>query len=731
MKKICSLFLLFLLATPSFALEKVAVWFSDEDFDVKKVNKNFQKMALEKTISEKKEKEKEKEIQKEEEKMEIIIDAFLKKQNSIEKLEKLKYRLDKIYYSDLYYKQKEKIRIFLDLLSDKVIEKIEDLKKQEKIKKAKKVEEKINLKNISKEEKEKFKKQMLKLQNIIKKETFNYIDNSAKNIEKYLYVKEKWNLKLNLKADIKDSWKFNFIMNLKDYISNTQFLDNSLKTDLDILFKWKNTKNQDMVLNISAYLEFIEKDWKRYLLIKNFSQDWKNVTKDITMSLAIFEGILNKWKFIKIPENYNDSMVNNFFKNLSKENLKQGVSKALEKPLFTAYKKVKNRYYLIPTQQTCDLFIKTISSVNPYIFYGKNSCDEDTYKELLINMEDNNFEIYLENGEIGFIAHEKNIEKAQGFFKIQKEELKQINLTIIPNQKIYPKEKFVFNYEKNKEITNYLNIDKGNVFNNTKIVLDSKNNIKSVNIVWKSVNYPEIKYNFNYKDKKIEWSFNVKDNKKDLFNLDFSWTIDTNHIKINSDFSYLDFLTKQRSEVRDMLRYADLKSLQSALEIYFMDSALYPTKKDLKNVINNYISKFPKDPLGNVEINWCKFGYKYEIWEDNMSYRLSACTENWKKIEIWNFNSNFKVKESFYINWYTTWVKREKEEIKKNIWKITLESDLTDNKDNLDFKLNIKQNWKEFLDINLTNTWTREYKKEEIQAPQDYIDYGKTLMQTY
>jgi hypothetical protein len=75
------------------------------------------------------------------------------------------------------------------------------------------------------------------------------------------------------------------------------------------------------------------------------------------------------------------------------------------------------------------------------------------------------------------------MEKLEAFMQFSKNNLNQINIEVIPPQKKYPEEKFLFNYEKNKEIKMFLNANKKEVFYDVNIELDRLNKIKTAKII--------------------------------------------------------------------------------------------------------------------------------------------------------------------------------------------------------------------------------------------------------
>lgn len=83
-----------------------------------------------------------------------------------------------------------------------------------------------------------------------------------------------------------------------------------------------------------------------------------------------------------------------------------------------------------------------------------------------------------------------------------------------------------------------------------------------------------------------------------------------------------------RSRGRDAQRKADLRQIQSALELYRSDSIGYPANLPAcgaQFALNGtvYMQKIPCDPT-----NTAPFQYKYQSAFGNAAYTLGACLEN-------------------------------------------------------------------------------------------------------
>ncbi len=242
-------------------------------------------------------------------------------------------------------------------------------------------------------------------------------------------------------------------------------------------------------------------------------------------------------------------------------------------------------------------------------------------------------------------------------------------------------------------------------------------------------------------------------NWKEYLKITHSWKYEKDYLEFNNKIDLSEnpinsIYLKQTEKARDLTRRSDLRSLQGAIEQSYQDEQEYPSKENFEKLLSSYLWKIPKDPSWNIEINWCKFWYTYEVWDDknwikNQKYRISSCVENsdnyqartdkWidnKKIELWIdiWSNNFK--EKFYINWYKTWTKKEikSKDVKAEI-NLNILVDTKNNKNNSNLYIDYIE-WKnKILEIKMQNKWTIEYKQTEIKAPNNTMTIQELMTQ--
>lgn len=91
-------------------------------------------------------------------------------------------------------------------------------------------------------------------------------------------------------------------------------------------------------------------------------------------------------------------------------------------------------------------------------------------------------------------------------------------------------------------------------------------------------------------------------------------------------------LNNARARARDTRRVADIKQIQTALELYYNDLGSYPTAVAVNTAIasgsNVYMSSVPKNPLPNEANCTAGFEYAYSIPSGGSAtntYNLTYC----------------------------------------------------------------------------------------------------------
>jgi len=86
-------------------------------------------------------------------------------------------------------------------------------------------------------------------------------------------------------------------------------------------------------------------------------------------------------------------------------------------------------------------------------------------------------------------------------------------------------------------------------------------------------------------------------------------------------------LNSARAKARDSRRLADIKQIQTALEMYYSASSTYPANLTDATFLSDYMKNVPTDPQGsNVsDCTGATEAYTYTQTESGQSYTLNYC----------------------------------------------------------------------------------------------------------
>lgn len=270
--------------------------------------------------------------------------------------------------------------------------------------------------------------------------------------------------------------------------------------------------------------------------------------------------------------------------------------------------------------------------------------------------------------------------------------------------------------------------DFDNYYNGEKYKFQNNLSLNNTVLLWKSYFYVD--------DKKV-------------IEIDHNWVYKKDYLEFNNNFEsnkLYSLVAWDSAEARDSKRITDLQELNFTVNDFYYDNAEYPSIDKIQDAIDTYSYYSLSDPLWNVEIDWCKFWYTYEVWPDeywneNWKYRLSTCLEwdsnktsnDWwiddNKYEIWKDIWKDDFWKIVYINWYTSWEKREliEEVIPVLSWNLNFKIDWTNNKGDFNFYVDLSSDNKKIFDFEVDNKSVRTYKDIEIKAPTNYIDSSEVF----
>ncbi len=723
MKKIfIFMILLFITSSSSFAVMNDIGIEVENEIEVEENLKNLLKI-IEKYDDDSEENKK---INKQLGKIKNNINIFLKNTNEIEKLEKIKnnieeisevyglnlfknyeielYKIDGNFYNDKTLKQK----YFLEILYKKITKKIIDLKVAEKLK---------NNWN-------KFLEIDKKISNI-QRQIWNYWIKQVENIYKYTKLKQEWNFKILFQMGWKDFPKFLWWLKLDNYLYKKDFLDFQFKSDINWLFKDDNNK-----INYEYFVDLIMKEDAYYVLFKNININWLKWEKGEEMNNFItMTKLLLDWKtYIKIPSPtwmlYKEISKNYFF--INEEKLKEKIKYLFAKRYFKVYKKVENKYIMTPTIELCNLVVDDFLDKEYNFETNTYFCAEKQYKKFLENYEKQWFEIYIENWKIWFSINETEIWN----FKMENTILKEFKIDLSKIKNI-SKQLVDFNtlnieYIKDKEFKIYSNFSNESFFNlnitdrkiKTSFILYMDNNWVSWRIDWK------LSENWNIKDLdiKVRTIFKKSLYLKDDYNKNTLKDLLKILKKINKNIN-IKYISKE--EDKKKMQKLDPEIIKILGDKYNPFPAILKIS-NIENYDYNTIDKwfllskiFDENFWDLKEEKKDFYDFSFNLKEKNINTNFKLFKKTWEEI----FSSSGKwtyTDWKFDLDFVLKWVKiiNSKAKIYLDIfWK----------NNNFKFSLDIKWEDENYSKMLIENTWTIEYTKQEIKAPDKYKNFEEII----
>ncbi|MBF0913548.1 hypothetical protein HXK64_01075 [Candidatus Gracilibacteria bacterium] len=403
------------------------------------------------------------------------IDAFLEKNKSVETLEKLISRIETVKQSGKVKDEFTSALVNYIYLSAQ--KSLNDLKAKE-LKETDVKNTGILNPTISEADKKVAAERILKIQN-------DFYNTVKAEFEKYnklylenAYAKQKGDFKFELSArDIDEKNTLYQKLNLKDLESQTSGSDAELRAKVEVETKTKSDGKIDLNVNVDSNLEAIIKGDDVYLLLKTINvKDNFGTDKEFTQFLDKLKEISASNKYLKIG-NEEYKQLQGLMGNNPDSQLNE-LKKLTEKPLFEAYKKEGNKYYLRPTQDSCALNKSLGSISDPF----KEKCSDAEYKKEVQNFAKNT-EIYLtmdgDDSRLDITGNDEYV-KAKGYLSFSSKELKEVKFDLnFPSVKNENNATASLYYKKNSELNFNFKSKEANITFESK--LNGENNFSYIN----------------------------------------------------------------------------------------------------------------------------------------------------------------------------------------------------------------------------------------------------------
>ncbi len=714
--------------------------------------------------------------------------AILEKIKTITKLKNWKVSWDEKLNSELIN--------CLVLVIDKKIENITTAKKIN-------ILSQINNPLLTKEELKKVGDEIVKIQINLLNSTKTAADNWINDFIKSLNSEKTGNIKLNIEWSWAMIWNWKGELNIKDINSRSANFDSQLEAQIDLLVESSMRWSKNMKTQFSSFVNFINKDGNMYLLLQKLKYSWLeefDYSWKMNTLLTKLKALWDKNQYVKIEDKQSE-MALAMFKNFDTNTIYNEANKILIKPMLKPYKKEGNKYLLVPTKEYCDSMKYLSYKLSQY---WDKICSDDEYSSMIESvMVSWNLYIIIdwtdkhlwwdinENWTVWYVKiyfSDKIITKA--LVKVDNvswKDTSKLEITYIKWQKLdydidltsnkdkinisfksllsgedtfnkidfianIPNEWFKWNFKlENKKFNGSIELTNNNIKLNWNLSweLNNLDDLVSLNFIVKATIDSRSNFDMNYvlMNEIITWTMSYKENNSELIGVKSTWKYKKEYIELNNIIT-LWLYWQQVWKGRDASRIANINALRWAIEQYYQDDSEYPSVKDF-NKIKVYIPQIPKDPLWNVEINWCKFGFIYEVWPDsnwikNQIYKLSTCLEDnwniiWKanntmdwwsdnnRIEVWVVLKNWIYWEKYYINWYKNWTKYNADASKNPYMNINTKIEWNMNKNKLNLYIDYNSDdW--YFKFNLNADSKVESKSDiKINAPTNTINLNDLM----
>lgn len=616
------------------------------------------------------------------------IDKFVKMHSkNSELMYKLDERLwkvqDKIYFEGA---DKETTAI-VQYLSAKLRVELNRIEKEERLveelEKSKKVQEVLST-TISESEKRKAEREILKLQNTILEHGNSTIEKILGEFEKYTKVQENGDFSMDFSMDqerlLFGQWvSADMNLEIKDYESKTNVFDSQFNGNVIGNINIDAGTWSEVQMSVETYFDFIQKDGIMYFYVDETTfnvegdriEDFSEI-QDIIASLNTFS---KEGKYVRIWDEELWEIVANL-RTYQPENLFGTAKIAMEIPMFEAYKKNGNTYFLKPTQHLCSTMKDLAGKFDP--FFGWE-CTKSQYEKFLWEYLDMNWELTLTLDSRSNTLRYAGIQNPWKSSEIEflteiqynSSEVKSVTFNITPNQKQYPAEGLSFDYQKGKSLDFSFSADEIEILASS--ILTIKNEIHSMDgtisqngeqIAFLNIKKDDITAGVNYTGKWYDWD-------TDEYRDSYTVSMDMNGTWDGQWFEKLDML----------LEYNDLISPEN----YGTFELMYgmTTQNSLTGtviIVDNSEEAFTMKMNGELEAEYADLNILMMI-EDGDSGEIE----------------------------------------------VGLMYDLRDNKSNMIIDLDIDIEEDLMFDMNLENRAIRKEFDGEIIAPEKYIDFNELL----
>jgi hypothetical protein len=537
--------------------------------------------------------------------------------------------------------------------------------------------------------------QLIKIQKSLLEQWVDNFEKVLWELEKYTNYEEKGNFNLNLDVNHKTLWKSKVKVKLEDYIYKNYNFDTQFKSKVEAIFEATQNWKEEIKMTFSAFIDYIIKDQNYYVLLKNLNIKNNEQNQEIKVFIEKAKQLASKNKYIQIEDKNAKKIINQIVQFTPQNILKQG-NEIVKKPLFKAYKKEWNKYYLVPSKYGCDTGKKLSQTFDPF---NGNTCTDNQYKSLLEDINKSKIKIYIDfsnrNTQIGFESDVEDMKELKWEISFSDKYIEEINFSAIPDQKKYPNESASLNYKRNKILDAKFYANKWLLSLSLKSSLDKNNNFSEIDL---KANLSYFVAELKLYNNKIIGKYNLEDwNNKIVWII--SWKTNYNNRLNRLNIS---------NQIINLWKYSPFENL-TTFE--------YNNGNSIE-LNNKYSSEWSKSELNsNIDLKNRKINGSTKFYIKDKEY---FTIEHNGKIEknLFELNNKFELKEEaskMFMKWFDPMLLDS--DVKKINMNINLKTDIRWNKNNWYIYIDLNIDTNKVIEIELDNKSTKIYKDIKIQAP--------------
>ena len=429
-----------------------------------------------------------------------------------EKLREFSKNISNAKYKLAYSKswKSKRILAILNYLEAKVNYELKKIAAQADEKLEKTLEE-VKNPSISSSDKKKVEAEIVKIQSNLFENWVKNFWTLTKEFEKLTNYENKGDIKMNLNIDQEQIWKVKAELKLNNYTAKNSNFDSQLKGHLSAMLD-AAPKNQEAVkLEFSNFLDFIQKDWNMYILMNDLKIVSEENVDNLKEMIETAKKIAEENEYIEFSDKQTQEAMR-ILESFAPEKIIADGRTYFSKPMFTAYKKEENKYYLVPSKYACDTMKEVMNKFDP--IHGK-TCSTNQYNDLVREMLGaGNLTLELWNTNtlafsVDTVRH-TDIDKLDITLKFNDSSVEAFNMIVLPNQKQLKGEKLTIDYTKNNSLNAYFYANKGAINYSLKSTLDRNNKFSEITYTWNSTTrYQDIISTFTLNNGTFDGKFDV------------------------------------------------------------------------------------------------------------------------------------------------------------------------------------------------------------------------------